>query len=88
MGGLNIAEVRKAQQYKPIVPGKYSKPLCLLSLQLFTVQIKQKVEWFQLHVEDINTLRSQLEGNLLMSSELQLHTIIMTSSVIQTGLSK
>jgi len=30
---------------------------------LFIVQIKQKVDWFQQHVEDINILRSQLEGN-------------------------
>ena len=33
---------------------------------MVTVQIKQKVEWFQQHVEEVNTLRSQLEGNDIM----------------------
>ena len=30
---------------------------------VFIVQVKQKVEWFQQHIEDINTLRLQLEGS-------------------------
>ncbi|XP_065886518.1 tyrosine-protein phosphatase non-receptor type 23-like isoform X2 [Dysidea avara] len=44
LGGLNISEVRKAQQFKPLVP----------------VQLKQKVEWFQQHIEDVTNMRTQL----------------------------
>ena len=63
LGGLNIAEIRVAQQYKPIVPGKTHWVTTGYNVDALIVQVKQKVEWFLQHIEDVNNLRLELEGN-------------------------